>query len=198
MKPDKDVLREEYGKCWNSEKMVTYDVNLAAAMAELPDGGIIVAPKQNIEKHFCFGESGYDYDDAQKMAAHARTSEDYFRKENMRHYDEILAGLDDGNLCVVIGWAYYSQPRNCKLRGWTFAKQWEIIEACGGSCNMTEIIRKPITLHGNTCYVASPEEVSIIRDLYREAREIHRKKVETYLKKYGLTKVHSWTYWRDA
>ena len=24
------------------------------------------------------------------------------------------------------------------------------------------------------------------------------KRLRTYLKRYGLTKVHSWTYWRDA
>lgn len=198
MKPNKDLLREEYGKCWNSEKMVSYEVNLAAAMAELPDGGIVIAPKRNIEKHFCFGESGYDYDDALRMAQHARTSEDYFRKENMRYYDEILSDLDDGNLVVVISGQYYCQPETCRLRGWQFAQLWEVLDAVGGSAHVEELPGKYIILRETEYHIATPEEVSIIRDLYREAREIHRKKVETYLKKYGLTKVHSWTYWRDA
>lgn len=198
MKPNKDLLREEYGKCWNDARMIAYDVNLAAAMAELPDGGIIVAPKRNIEKHFCFGESGYDYDDALRMAQHARTSEDYFRKENMKCYDEILSSLEDPDMCVLISRQYYAQPESCRLRGWSFAGLWEVIASQGGECNLSELVGKPIVVHGNECYLASPEEVSIIRDLYREAREIHRKKVETYLKKYGLSKVHSWTYWRDA
>lgn len=198
MKPNKDVLRHEYSMCWHDEKMVTYDVNLAAAMAELPDGGIIVAPKVNIEKHFCFGESGYDYDDAQKMAVHARTSEDYFRKENIKYYDEILSGLDDSDTCVLLSRKYYAQPESCRLVGWNFAKLWEVIASQGGECNLAELAGKSIVVHGNECRVARSEEVAILRDLYREAREIHRKKVETYLKKYGLTKVHSWTYWRDT
>ena len=75
----KTLLMQEFAKVWKDQRMVEYCVKKASTVVELPDGSIIVVEKQPIETRFCYGESGYDYDNAQRMAAHARTSEDYFR-----------------------------------------------------------------------------------------------------------------------
>ena len=85
----KALLVQEYEKIWpHSPKMVDYCVNSVAEMAVLPAGEIIPIEKQRIATRFCFGESGYDADDAARMAYHARTSQDYFKKENMSHFDD--------------------------------------------------------------------------------------------------------------
>ena len=91
----KDLLREEYTKVWGARdsKMVDYCVNKVAEVAVLPNGELITVDKQTIKKDFCFGESGYDYDDAQAMASYARKSEDYFREKNMAYFNEWLKDL---------------------------------------------------------------------------------------------------------
>ena len=203
---DRDLLREQYGMVWGTDhKMVDYCVGKIAKMAILPGGEIIVVEKQHIETRFCFGESGYDYDDAQAAAQHARTSTDYFKRQNMKHFDEWLRDLvdtmnDDSQyrLCVMTGAAYYSQSEDCRLHNIEITRLTDIIDACGGSCYTRELPGKELEYRGRKFRVATREEHEIILQAYREAAKDHEKKVDAYLKRYGTSKVHAWTYWRDA
>lgn len=203
MKINKEALRAEFLKTWD-ERMADYCTKQTAAVAILPDGGIVTVDKQNIQKHFCFGESGYDYEDAANMARHARTSEDYFRAENMKHFEHWINDLEgakdlNGDYMLVIHpRQYYRQPDDCKLVCVEFKRLGEILESCGGSAFLEELPGKTINCHGQECRIATDEEIDIILEAYREAAAAHEKRVNTYLKKYGLSKVHSWTYWRDA
>lgn len=201
----KNLLREEYTKVWgNSEKMINYCVNKVATIAELPNGGIVTIDKQSIEKDFCFGESGYDYDDAQAMAEHARKSEEYFKAENMRHFnawikdlEETLSGEGDYKL-LIHDRQYSSQTDDCRLVGVTWARFIDVIDACGGSVYSDELGGKRITFRGVECRIATNEELQIILDAYKVVARAHEKKIDSYLKRYGTSKVHAWTYWRDA
>ena len=47
-------------------------------------------------------------------------------------------------------------------------------------------------------YVPNDEEREIIAYGYAIAKQLHYKKVMAYLKRYGLSKVDTWTYWQDA
>lgn len=200
----KELIREEYEKVWDSKGMIDFCTNKTASVAFLPNGDIVTVDKEIINTSFCFGESGYDYDDALKAAQHARKSEDYFKRENMRSFtqwiDELTEALDiNCNYRLVIRRPEYnSQPDDCRLAGIRFIKLTEILEACGGSAHLEELPGKEITVWGNTYRIATGEEIEVILDAYREASQQHEKKVDAYLKRYGLSKVHSWTYWRDA
>lgn len=203
-KVDKGFLREQFSKAWSSEDMISYCVDKVAAVATLPNGEIITVDKQGIEKHFCFGESGYDFDEAVEAAQVARTSQDYFKRENMKEFnrkvemlEEVLSG--DSNYRVFIGdIAYTGQADDCLLRFFRFDRLSEIIDACGGSCYLEELPGKAMFLNGNHGRIATAEEVAIILDAYKTAAKAHEKKVDAYLKRYGTSKVHAWTYWRDA
>ena len=213
---DVDMLRTQYAMVWGGKDthMTDYCVKKAAAMIDMPQGELIVIEKQHIEKRFCFGESGYDYDDAQRMAQHARTSEDYFIRQNMRHYESLIADLTEsllqvnGNLAdnyQRAGWvviytnpAYSGQPAECRLRSWGFARLNDIIEACGGSCFIRELPGRELTVRFQPCRIATAVEIEALLDAYRMVAATHEKKIAAYLKRYGLTQVHSWTYWRDA
>lgn len=183
---DKSLLRAEYAKVWpRNEKMVRFCVDKAAAVAVLPDGGLIVIDKKPIEKDFCFGESGYDYEDAQHMAAHARSSAEYFKRENMRGALELVNDLRDalagvGRYSLVIREnQYISQTPDCLLRGYQF---------------------EDLFVHAlpPRSRLATPEEARIIIAAAEAAAAAHEKKVDAYLKRYGTSKVRAWTYWRDA
>lgn len=179
------------------------DVKRIAEIVELSDGGLLPIMKRMVETRFCFGESGYDYADAQDMAEYARTNADYFMQENMRKYtsmiDDLLETLDRYAFTRV-GLAKYgwNQPADCRLRGMAFLKSTDIIDACGGSCSLDELPGKTVSVRGTEYRLATNEEVRAIIDGYSKAAEAHEKKLRSYLKRYGLSKVYTWTYWRDA
>lgn len=201
---DKEMLRREFSKAWDSPKMIDYCTNKVAAVAVLPGGEIITVDKQSIKTRFCFGESGYDYDEAQNAAAHARTSENYFKAQNMEHFNEWLKDLDEartmsGNYVLTIGTKHYTgQAEDCKLAFVEFVRLSEVIDACGGSCCLEELPGKELTIRGCARRVATPEEIDLITEAYKTAAAQHEKKVDAYLKRYGTSKVNAWTYWRDA
>lgn len=205
-KQEREMLRSEYKKVWKSDsRMVDYCANKAAEVAHLPGGELVVIDKEGIKKDFCFGESGYDADEAAASAAHARSSEDYFKSRNMEHFDSLIAEISnsttgEGYMRMVIytNGAYFSQPDDCNLHSIGFARLTDIIDACGGSCRLDELPGKPLTVRFQPCRIATREEHEIILSAYDAARAAHEKRVNTYLKRYGLSQVHSWTYWRDA
>ena len=201
---DKNMLRGEFAKACDSEHMVDFCVGKVAAVAILPDGGIVTVDKQPIETRFCFGESGYDFDDAQRAAIHARESADYFKRENMEHFRRWVKDLQEakdfsGGYALVIYFIQYTgQSDDCKLRSIGFERMPEVIDACGGSACLEELPGRKLSIHCRDCHIATSEEVEIILDAYKTAEKAHEKKVDAYLKRYGLSKVHTWTYWRDA
>lgn len=199
---DKEMLIKEYSKAWNSPHMIKYCVDNLANVAILPNGDIISIDKKSIETSFCFGESGYDFDEAAKMADHARKSTEYFKNENMKHFNKWIDDLEEvkketSNYFILIRDIHYTgQTPDCKLRCLEWVKKWEVLECFGGEGCLSEMPGKHIDkLNGR---IATSEEIEIILEAYKQARDAHEKKVDTYIKRYGLTKVHSWTYWREA
>lgn len=209
---DKEVLTKEFAKAWDSERMIKYCVGKVAEVAELPNGDLITIDKEGIETRFCFGESGYDYDDAARMAAHARTSEDYFKAENMKNFNGWVEDLENAKKTLAGEWsngvsyvlvigatAYTGQREDCRLRYISLERFTSVLDACGGSASLEELPGRAISLNGKkNCRVATVEEIEIILAAYKRARAAHEKKVDAYLKRYGLSKVNSWTYWREA
>ena len=43
----------------------------------------------------------------------------------------------------------------------------------------------------------TPEEIERVKAGYQEVRQQFVKRLNTYLKKYGLSKLHTWTYLSD-
>lgn len=202
---DKAELRRQFEKAWDSPKMVDYCVKKVAAVAILPSGEMLVIDRQSIETRFCFGESGYDYDEAADMAQYARQSEDYFKRENMKYFADLLHDIDEAahgeyapRLVIYTNGAYIGQTADCALRNFGFARMNDIIDACGGSCYLEELPGRELTIRCQPCRIATAEELTIIRAAVQSAAAAHEKRVETYLKRYGTSKVHTWTYWRDA
>lgn len=202
-KQDKEQLKTEFLKAW-SEKMAEWCVNNTAEFAVLPDGGIVTIDKQKIKTRFCFGESGYDFEEAAKNAHTARTSAEYFIKENMKHFtnwiDELIEAknLNSNYMLFIHSTEYYSQTPDCKLRGISLERCTDIIDAFGGSCFLSSVGGKAIEVRGCKGHIATSEEYNAIISAFKRAAEAHEKKIATYLKRFGLSNVDAWTYWRDA
>lgn len=176
----KDAIRAEYAKVW-SGKMLDYCCGKVSRAIRLPDGKIVIWEKPTIETRFCFGESGYDYDDAAKMAAHAKSDEDYFKRENLKQMDLEIGILECPDYRrPYLDRTVYSgaEPLNLytvsyKTRAW--AEE-----------------------NGAFYFPLEGENLRLVLEAYQAERAAFEKRLNTYLKRYGLSNVRSWTYWRDA
>ena len=201
MKANKELLYSEYSKVWSDERMRNYCTNKVATMAILPDGSIITVEKQGIEKNFCFGESGHDYDDAAAAAHHAMTSEDYLFRQNMEGFNRTIKALEEskenGLWLHIMDISYTGQAAGCRIRSIQYAKASEVLEEVGPSF-LNELYGQRVKIRGCEGHLATLEEIEAILTAYKEAAADHEKKVRSYIKRYGTSKVNAWTYWRDA
>ena len=185
-------LKERYAailaaEVWpKSPDMVKYCVSKVAHIVELENGDIIPLEKPTIETSFCFGysDSRYDteeYDRAQGMAAHAKTHQDYFLEENLRELNETIERLEaadpfpfDYHLIVP----YHGQQSSSQLKR-IAAYYWHDQRA-------------------QEWPKLSGEDRARVAEGYRIVRAAFEKRLQVYLKRYGLSKVKTWAYWRDA
>ena len=178
------VIRE----VWPDDKqMRKHFESHISRVVELSNGVLIGIEKPTIEKRFCFGysDSPYntdDYDRAHDMAHHAATSTDYFKAENLKQIDEKIDELNRFNVYTMR--QYWGAPENSLIHGLVFLKNWEVIE-------MQENPRPE--LHAITA-----ADLEKIIDAYKAERVAFEKRLNSYLKRYGLKKVETWAYWQDA
>ena len=185
-KAEKAMLREEYSKAWSTEKLINHCTNNAAAYAVLTKGEIYVVDKAEIETRFCFGysDSAYDtkdFDRAENMASYASKSEEYFVKKNLDSagYDRKISWLKSSRYIWYTLPNYTRQDEDCRL-------------VC---CNKQEAYNKE--LPKGSRLLTEADKDAIIEAL-TEAKKLFIKRLNAYLKRYGLSKIKTWSYWRDA
>ena len=136
--------------------------------AVMLDGMCVVFEKKEIETSFC-------YDDEREMDTYHNFNEDTFRFENMEQagYDRLIKDIKDewhGNLYL------YNYGGNVYMLRWrTYINDWE-------KDQFTLLTRK--------------QAESFIPAIKQEKAKF-AKRVDNYLKRYGLSKIHKWTYWAD-
>ena len=159
---------------------------------ELANGDIHVIDKPRIHKDFCFGYGmngccdEEDMDRAGDAAEHARTSEAYFIKENLRDINERIDRLTDPRLEGYKFCNYSGQPSGSKLKTYRMVNPWDNPSNDPFRWSRMTDVEKMTT-----------EEIKAIVAGYQAVKEKFIKRLNTYLKRYGLTKVNSWTYLRD-
>ncbi len=185
-KEEEKALRAEYMErimAGETEHWRKYYEGEIGVLVRLEDGRILNIGKPRIETRFCFGESGYDYDEAQAAADRAATSENYFRMQNLSKYQETIDILS-------------RKPR-------TDYKYWENVWVAEKYFNKPGIVSMHIGpmwgRNGEKEHEkVSEEDRERLLEGYRKAYAAFEKRINTYLKRYGMSKVVTWTYWRDA
>lgn len=190
------VYRKELRKAWHDEKMVDFCANKAAFIIE-HNGGLYSIDKPSIKKDFCFGYGMYckateeEISDAERCAEIARTSENNFIEANMKELNRTIESLQNIANDMALDWAegshpvhmiacnehYYSQTSDCKLRSWIVVNTFDRA-GDGELCNDIEFVQKLI----DGCIAVQAD---------------FEKRLKSYLKRYGLSKVNSWTYLVD-
>lgn len=176
------LLKDVWG---DDERMIDYCVSDADLLIKTQKGYVLKIKKPSIQTRFCFGysDSAYDtesYDNANEMAHHARTSEDYFRAENLKTLRKQIEQAKSDNACWF-GNAYSNQGNDTLKTIFSFRYS-----------------HIPQDINDTTKYQpVTDEDKALIAEALEVELERFSKRVETYLKRYGLSKVRSWSYWRD-
>lgn len=181
----KKTLEKIVSEYWKDPKMVKYCMKSTAYIVELNDGDIYTIDKPSIETHFCFGY-GYsgvstdeDYKNASDAMHYADTHEDYFISENMKQINGYIDSLKDESLRIY-KYIHYCGECDKRYKDICFIRYYE-----SPASNLKDC--KEIT---------SDERQALIAG-YEEVKKAFKKRLDTYLKKYGLSKLHTWTYLSD-
>ena len=173
-----DILARDVWR--NSPRLIEYNRKNIARIVRLECGGLVEIEKPRIETRFCFGYSlsssdSTDYDEANATASRAQKDQDYFIRKNMEPIRRMIKELERPGI--------YSRNRyNGTDPGHPVrALEWENYRS-----NKPEGAQ-PITEADRAALIDAWERVG--RDF--------RRCLDTYLKRYGMSKVKTWSYWRD-
>ena len=179
-KSDKEKLYNEYKKVWHdNDRMVDWCVKNVSGYIDI-DGVIVVFDKPHIKTDFWFGEHTYDYDEVCNRCAKARESVDYFIAENMRGFDWKIEQLEDHckYKTYIVPKAYYCQDDDCRLG---------YVELCHFYSNPS----------GEKAREMTADEKEKYTEFIKEERAKFEKRLNTYLKRYGLSKCSYGVFWAD-
>lgn len=188
-----DEYLNEWRKIWkDNARMMEYGEKKTSAIRKLSNGGLLTWEKPRIETSFCFGYRGSDDEDANRMVSHAKTNEGYFKSENLKGFDHIIKKIESlgsdedysGNKLYIYR-EKYSRTDNLNLWSYTILPFWQYNEA----------IERNLYLD---IQEANEEDINTILEAEKNERAKFEKRLNAYLKKYGLSKVRSWSYWQDA
>ena len=165
---------------WKDQKMVDYCVKKTARIVELSDGALICIEKPAIKTRFCFGyHANVHYTEeistAEEAAAHAAKSQEYFKTKNLESMDAMLKALENSE--TGIRPQYTSSPEGTKICALVFPEPWEPLPPG---------YRRLLS-----------EDREKLREAYRTERGVFAARLDAYLKRYGLSKVETWTYWLE-
>lgn len=182
----------------NSPKMQEFARKQVAYIIELSNGKIICLDKPSIDTDFCFGYGMYARStDEEENAAYAacrkaEVDENYFKYENLHDLNtkiqRILNILTADFNEVWVKPSYIGQPDDTRL------VCYEILD-CYESPEYGK--DEPDGKGPNGMQKLCRADIERILDGLYESRKLFAKRLDTYLKRYGLSKVTTWTYLRD-
>lgn len=200
MKTQKE-LQEKYmniikTEIWENDKqMQDFCKKTCAYVVELENGNILTIDKPNIKKDFCFGMGMYntytqeEFEAAENLAEKARTDTQYFFENNIKQLIEKIESLqealqDKKEVYTFINYSF--QPTNSDLVAYK-------------TCSIESNPKFSPYLWQNLKAVRklSSDDIQRIINGYEEVAKKFEKRLNSYLKKYGLSKLNVWTYARN-
>lgn len=166
-----------------------YYVDHIVDVIKVDDEHYITFEKQDIEKEFCFGYSNtYGPTSGEAYRTCENFGEKEFKDANLnkfdRKYERVLKHLEKHET-VVLG-LYYDGCGMMKNYG---------AEIVYIKTDEDEPLKK------GDIILSSTEESARVRESYKkhvqDLRQAFEKRLDAYLKKYGVSKIKKWTYWAD-
>jgi len=134
-------------------------------------GHYILLGKPSIETRFCFHDEGPQYDFYCKLKEREENMKEYFLSENRKAFTRDIDFINEH------GHIYVKAPDSS-------------VEAC--LCHSDYIWGR------KEAERATEEETALILDGLKFALAKFDTRLNAYVKRYGISKLHTWTYWADA
>ena len=197
MKQYLEILKTVYPR---SQSMQDYCLSTVDEIVTLENGLFCIIEKQKIETDFCFGYScspydTEDYDRANRCVTKAYENEQYFIRENLKRYRAVLDLLSDESYVPVLR-DHYNARETGNLKSLDFIRCWDW-EMKLRQQSAHEIAAENLS-ENHPYYLLTESDIALVKSAYESAMQRQDKKVRAYLKRYGLTKIRAWSYWRDA
>lgn len=167
-------------------------------IVRLADGSLVPIVKNSIKTEFWFGESdcgqGLTSEEANKRAHTASTDEAYFINENTKDYKDMISrlkGTYDGSYKYLWLANWYDDRRNC----WKL----DTSSICPQVTNAVECLDcRERQMYDEGAYrKLSDDDTARLLAGYRLALAAMEKRLSTYLKCYGMSKVSGRVFWAD-
>lgn len=190
----KKIYLDEYKKIYGDDaKWLTYETKSIGYLVEW-DEKIFKIEKPSIQTKFCFGYGMYgqstesDEDEAYNMASIARKQESYFIKSNLENINNEIKILKEilNNMENIDRFANYPPIMlevNSNYNS-NILYYYNVIKTFDRKKDDSSIVTDKKLL------------INLIKG-YEEVKKAFTKRLLTYLKKYGLSKIDVWTYLRD-
>ena len=183
---DAKILEYAKAKCelWHSSQdMYDYLVDSTTQVITIQDH-LVALSKPSIQKDFCFGY-GYcgisdqeDMDNAYNCADYASTHEDYFLKENLKDYEQTIQWIEKAKNNEEIVVLHIFSDKIATI---------EYLSA----------VEYSYVANNPECKRLGKEDLDILLKAIQQDKAKFEKRLQTYLKRYGLSKLNVWTYLSD-
>lgn len=161
-------LDEFLATCDESDKKYYKKYNVGAI--KMGDHYLLIE-KPSIENKFCFHDEGPDYELYKSLHADESKMRQYFIDQNLGAFTSKIERIEKREE-VRVEESQNSKRSHLYIGGY----YWE----------------------RNKGRSVTEEEKSLILEGLKFGLSMFKKRLDTYLNKYGLSKLHTWTYWADA
>lgn len=186
---------DELKKEWDDEKMVKYCRKQTALVVE-HEGMLYPIERPSIQTSFWYGYgwNGRSSEEeeawAEACVGTALTSEEHFIEQNLEELNRTIAKLHEALDGLGNNWVPGDHPRFMLVTGRSYAGDDESKICYATVCDTF----RPLG-NAEPCF-----DKALVRKMiagYEEVREGFIKRLRTYLKRYGLSKINVNTYLRD-
>lgn len=154
----------------STQKDADYYRKYCVGAVKLNDGYYLMS-KPSIETKFCFHDEGPNYEFYKELMADDKKMKDYFIDKNLRNIDIRIDQLQSMRPMIITS-SWSDNRKSYEEENYRYERE--------GDVRMTEAQRS-----------------ELVKALQWKRAQFD-KRLQTYLKRYGLTKIHTWTYWKDA
>lgn len=164
---------EEWAKVQQDPDYIMKAYESAVKLAD----GVVLFNHPKIKTEFCFRDEGPDYEFYKELGSDENLLRDYFIRENMDQSG--IAEPDENTDMYIVKYAGEYRPGRVYVQ----------------FCNCPEYLN---LRREDTIRIATDTERSLYMAELARVRKAFRKRLDTYLKRYGTKKLHTWSYWADA
>jgi hypothetical protein len=173
-----EELKKEYEKVWTTEKgiseeMVDYCINKIALYLKTKDGYFYILEKEKLNTEFYISEgSNRSIDEALNICKEIKTKEDFFIEDNLRNINYLIDTIKNNKNNLFFAAMY----KNSKIVAITTTKY--------------------DALNKENRKLPTDEEIEVLK-ICEKYKELQTKKINSYLKRFGLSKIKANTFCGD-